>query len=291
MMTDFDFAGFLDTDNQKDFALSLINLFDIIISGSDEKLINEKIKNVLNNSISKDFDGLVSEINNFDYLSETSKISLLSIINLITPNLSVSDSLDNEWKETLLLSKKTISLKIKSISEESDLRFIAQISQWIEKDNTNAINFQKLADLFNDIENLDEFRNGIINKYPENLSEIIEKLDNKRKKGFVQKDIVEILEKRGVGNNISVLVTQEATSGISSHQLLTDPLIQVEINENNDPEKAFEVMEVLPEIGTLLTSTASDKNGSFLFLVLCKNKNSIQELEKLNITFKEYLQK
>lgn len=291
MMTDFDFAGFLDTDNQKDFALSLINLFDIIISGSDEKLINEKIKNVLNNSISKDFDGLVSVLNNFDFSSETSKISLLSIINLITPNLSVSDSLDNEWKETLLLSKKTISLKIKSISEESDLRFIAQISQWIEKDNTNAINFQKLADLFNDIENLDEFRNGIINKYPENLSEIIEKLDNKRKKGFVQKDIVEILEKRGVGNNISVLVTQEAMFGISSHQLLTDPLIQVEINENNDPEKAFEVMEVLPEIGTLLTSTASDKNGSFLFLVLCKNKNSIQELEKLNITFKEYLQK
>ena len=290
-MTDFDFAGFLDTDNQKDFALSLINLFDSIISGSDEKLINEKIKNVLNNSISKDFDGLVSVLNNFDLSSQTSKISLLSIINLITPNLSVSDSLDNEWKETLLLSKKTISLKIKSISEESDLRFIAQISQWIEKDNTNAINFQKLADLFNDIENLDEFRNGVINKYPENLSEIIEKLDNKRKKGFVQKDIVEILEKRGVGNNISVLVTQEATSGISSHQLLTDPLIQVEINENNDPEKAFEVMEVLPEIGTLLTSTASDKNGSFLFLVLCKNKNSIQELEKLNITFKEYLQK
>ena len=151
-MTDFDFAGFLDTDNQKDFALSLINLFDIIISGSDEKLINEKIKNVLNNSISKDFDGLVSVLNNFDFSSETSKISLLSIINLITPNLSVSDSLDNEWKETLLLSKKTISLKIKSISEESDLRFIAQISQWIEKDNTNAINFQKLADLFNDIE-------------------------------------------------------------------------------------------------------------------------------------------
>ena len=97
--------------------------------------------------------------------------------------------------------------------------------------------------------------------------------------------------KRGVGNNISVLVTQEAMFGISNHQLLTDPLIQVEINENNDPEKAFEVMEVLPEIGTLLTSTASDKNGSFLFLVLCKNKNSIQELEKLNIRFKEYLQK
>ena len=290
-MTDFDFAGFLDTDNQKDFALSLINLFDGIISDSDEKLINAKIKNVLNNSISKDFDGLVSVLNNFDFSSETSKISLLSIINLITPNLSVSDSLDNEWKETLLLSKKTISLKIKSISEESDLRFIAQISQWIEKDNTNAINFQKLADLFNDIENLDEFRNGIINKYPENLSEIIEKLDNKRKKGFVQKDIVEILEKRGVGNNISVLVTQEAMSGISNHHLLTDPLIQVEINENNDPEKAFEVMEVLPEIGTLLTSTATDKNGSFLFLVLFKNKNSIQELEKLNITFKEYLQK
>ena len=50
-------------------------------------------------------------------------------------------------------------------------------------------------------------------------------------------------------------------------------------------------MEILTDIGTLLTRTASDKNGSFLFLVLCKNRNSIQELEKLDITFKEYLQK
>ena len=287
-MTDFDFAGFLDTDNQKDFALSLINLFDIIISGSDEKLINEKINSVLNNSISKDFDGLVSVLNNIEFSSETSKISLLSIINLITPNLSVSDSLDNEWKETLLLSKKTISLKIKSISEENDLRFIAQISQWIEKDNTNAINFQKLADLFNDIENLDEFRNGIINKYPESLSDIIEKLDNKRKKGFVQKDIVEILEKRGVGNNISVLVTQEAMSEISNEQLISNPVLQIEINENEDPENAFEVMELIPEIGVLLTSTAGNDDGTFIFLVLSNTENSVQELNRVNAKYKEF---
>ena len=78
---------------------------------------------------------------------------------------------------------------------------------------------------------------------------------------------------------------------ISNHQLSNDPLIQVEINENKDPEKAYEVMEILPDIGTLLTSTASNENGSFLFLVLCKNRNSTQELEKLDITFKEYLQK
>ena len=291
MMTDFDFAGFLDTDNQRDFALSLINLFDGIISDLDEDSIIEKIHVVLDNSISKDFDGLVSVLNNFDFTSQTSKISLLSVINLITPNLSVSDSLDNEWKETVLLSNEIMSLKIKNISEENDLRLIAQISQWIEKNNYNAINFQKLADLFDDIENLDEFRNSIINKYPKNLSEILEKLDNKRKKGFVQKDIVEILEKRGVENNISVLVTQEAMFDISNHQLSNDPLIQVEINENKDPEKAYEVMEILPDIGTLLTSTASDENGSFLFLVLCKNRNSTQELEKLDITFREYLQK
>ena len=39
MMTDFDFAGFLDTDNQKNFVISLIKLFDSIILEENEKKI------------------------------------------------------------------------------------------------------------------------------------------------------------------------------------------------------------------------------------------------------------
>ena len=42
MMTDFDFAGFLDTENQKNFAVSLIKLFDsFILEENEEKIIEE----------------------------------------------------------------------------------------------------------------------------------------------------------------------------------------------------------------------------------------------------------
>ena len=99
-MTDFDFAGFLDTDNQKEFVISLINLFDSITSEDKEENISAKINKVTQNSISKDFGGLIAEINKFDN-KITSKISLLSVINLITPNLSVSDSLNDEWEKSI----------------------------------------------------------------------------------------------------------------------------------------------------------------------------------------------
>ena len=46
MMTDFDFAGFLDTDNQKNFVISLIKLFDSIILEENEEKILHNISEV-----------------------------------------------------------------------------------------------------------------------------------------------------------------------------------------------------------------------------------------------------
>ena len=66
MMTDFDFAGFLDTDNQKNFAVSLIKLFDSIILEKNEEKNLHNISKVRKNSISKDFGGLLSALSEFD---------------------------------------------------------------------------------------------------------------------------------------------------------------------------------------------------------------------------------
>ncbi len=105
MMTDFDFAGFLDTDNQKSFAISLIKLFDSIILEENEEKILHNISEVKNNSISNDFGGLLSALSNFNLNDFSSKLSLLSVINLITPNLSVSDDLSDQWQITYSNSK------------------------------------------------------------------------------------------------------------------------------------------------------------------------------------------
>ena len=288
MMTDFDFAGFLDTDNQKSFAISLIKLFDSIILEEDEEKILNNISEVKNNSISNDFGGLLSALSNFSLHDISSKLSLLAVINLITPNLSVSDDLSDQWQITYSNSKEIIRKKIDNFSNNLDLRYIAQISQWSENNSENAMIFQKIADLFHNTDNIEELRKKIRSHYPDDLTKLIDELDSKRTKGFVQSDIINILDKRGVDHKISSLVTLEAISQISSSQLSSDPLLEIKINEEAEPEIAFEVIELLPKIGIILTSTAGKDEGTFIFLVLCNNQDSIKMLDDINAIYKEY---
>ena len=288
MMTDFDFAGFLDTDNQKSFAISLIKLFDSIILEEDEEKILNNISEVKSNSISNDFGGLLSALSNFSLHDISSKLSLLAVINLITPNLSVSDDLSDQWQITYSNSKEIIRKKIDNFSNDYDLRYIAQISQWSENNSENAMIFQKIADLFHNTDNIEELRKKIQSHYPDDLTKLIDELDSKRTKGFVQSDIINILYKRGVDHKISSLVTLEAISQISSSQLSSDPLLEIKINEEAEPEIAFEVIELLPKIGIILTSTAGKDEGTFIFLVLCNNQDSIKMLDDINAIYKEY---
>ncbi len=288
MMTDFDFAGFLDTDNQKNFAVSLIKLFDSIILEENEEKILNNISEVRKNSISNDFGGLLSALSNFDLKDISSKLSLLAVINLITPNLSVSDELIDQWEITHDNSKEIIRNKIDNFCTDYELRYIAQLSQWSENNSENAMIFQKIADLFHNIDNIEELRKKIQSHYPDDLTKLIDELDSKRTKGFVQSDIINILDKRGVDQKISSLVTLDAISQISNNQLSSDPLLEIEINEEDEPEIAFEVIELLPKIGIILTSTAGKDGGTFIFLVLCKNLNSIKMLDDINAIYKVY---
>ena len=288
MMTDFDFAGFLDTDNQKNFAVSLIKLFDSIILEENEEKILNNISEVRKNSISNDFGGLLSALSNFDLKDISSKLSLLAVINLITPNLSVSDELIDQWEITHDKSKEIIRNKIDNFCTDYELRYIAQLSQWSENNSENAMIFQKIADLFHNIDNIEELRKKIQSHYPDDLTKLIDELDSKRTKGFVQSDIINILDKRGVDQKISSLVTLDAISQISNNQLSSDPLLEIEINEEAEPEIAFEVIELLPKIGIILTSTAGKDGGTFIFLVLCKNLNSIKMLDDINAIYKVY---
>ena len=288
MMTDFDFAGFLDTDNQKNLVISLIKLFDSIILEKNEEKILHNISEVRKNSISKDFGGLLSALSEFDLKDISSKLSLLAVINLITPNLSVSDELSDQWEITHSNSKEIIRNKIDNFSTDYDLRYIAQISQWSENNSENAMIFQKIADLVHNIDNIEELRKKIQSHYPNDLNKLIDELDSQRTKGFVQSDIINILDKRGVDQKISSLVTLDAISQISNNQLSSDPLLEIEINEEDEPEIAFEVIELLPKIGIILTSTAGKDEGTFIFLVLCKNLNSIKMLDDINAIYKVY---
>ena len=288
MMTDFDFAGFLDTDNQKNLVISLIKLFDSIILEKNEEKILHNISEVRKNSISKDFGGLLSALSEFDLKDISSKLSLLAVINLITPNLSVSDELSDQWEITHSNSKEIIRNKIDNFSTDYELRYIAQISQWSENNSENAMIFQKIADLVHNIDNIEELRKKIQSHSPNDLNKLIDDLDSKRTKGFVQSDIINILDKRGVDQKISSLVTLEAISQISTNQLSSDPLLEIKINEEAEPEIASEVIELLPKIGIILTSTAGKDEGTFIFIVLCNNQNSIKMLNDINASYKEY---
>ena len=108
MSDDFDFAGFLDEDNQRNFVISLIKLFDLLLEDNNEKQIQESIIKIKENTISKDFAGLISALNSFDPIKDVSRIPILAIINLIAPNIAAADELEEEFS----ISQKNSSLKI-----------------------------------------------------------------------------------------------------------------------------------------------------------------------------------
>ena len=73
-----------------------------------------------------------------------------------------------------------------------------------------------------------------------------------------------------------------------SQSVVTIQDSEIEINENAEPEIAFEVIELLPKVGMILTSTAGKDEGTFIFLVLCNNKESLKMLDDVKIKYKEY---
>ena len=288
MSDDFDFAGFLDEDNQRNFVISLIKLFDLLLEDNNEKEIQQAIIKIKENTISKDFAGLISALNSFDPIKDVSRIPILAIINLIAPNIAAADELEEEFSISQKNSSLKITKKLDLISSKDDLRFIAQICEWNFKDNKIALIFQKIADILKDDNEVSSIKNEIILNFPNNLDQLLSNIDKGRQSGFVSNEIINLLIERGLSQRISSLVTKEKTNKISISDLRKKPLVIISLDEQKEPELALEMMELIPKYGSLLTSTSGEKVSTYLFLVLLNSDFELNEIKNIGIKFEEF---
>lgn len=288
MSDDFDFAGFLDEDNQRNFVISLIKLFDLLLEDNNEKEIQQAIIKIKENTISKDFAGLISALNSFDPIKDVSRIPILAIINLIAPNIAAADELEEEFSISQKNSSLKITKKLDLISSKDDLRFIAQICEWNFKDNKIALIFQKIADILKDDNEVSSIKNKIILNFPNNLDQLLSNIDKGRQSGFVSNEIINLLIERGLSQRISSLVTKEKTNKISISDLRKKPLVIISLDEQKEPELALEMMELIPKYGSLLTSTSGEKVSTYLFLVLLNSDFELNEIKNIGIKFEEF---
>ena len=288
MSDDFDFAGFLDEDNQRNFVISLIKLFDLLLEDNNEKEIQQAIIKIKENTISKDFAGLISALNSFDPIKDVSRIPILAIINLIAPNIAAADELEEEFSISQKNSSLKITKKLDLISSKDDLRFIAQICEWNFKDNKIALIFQKIADILKDDNEVSSIKNEIILNFPNNLDQLLSNIDKGRQSGFVSNEIINLLTERGLSQRIASLVTKEKTNKISISDLRKKPLVIISLDEQKDPELAMEMMELIPKYGSLLTSTSGENASTYLFLVLLNSDSELDEIKNIGIKFEEF---
>ena len=288
MSDDFDFAGFLDEDNQRNFVISLIKLFDLLLEDNNEKEIQQAIIKIKENTISKDFAGLISALNSFDPIKDVSRIPILAIINLIAPNIAAADELEEEFSISQKNSSLKITKKLDLISSKDDLRFIAQICEWNFKDNKIALIFQKIADILKDDNEVSSIKNEIILNFPNNLDQLLSNIDKGRQSGFVSNEIINLLIERGLSQRIASLVTKEKTNKISISDLRKKPLVIISLDEQKEPELALEMMELIPKYGSLLTSTSGEKVSTYLFLVLLNSDFELNEIKNIGIKFEEF---
>ena len=288
MSDDFDFAGFLDEDNQRNFVISLIKLFDLLLEDNNEKQIQEAIIKIKENTISKDFAGLISALNSFDPIKDVSRIPILAIINLIAPNIAAADELEEEFSISQKNSSLKITKKLDLISSKDDLRFIAQICEWNFKNNKIALIFQKIADILKDDSEVSSIKNEIILNFPNNLDQLLSNIDKGRQSGFISNEIINLLTDRGLSQRIASLVTKEKTNKISISDLRKKPLVIISLDEQKEPELALEMMELIPKYGSLLTSTSGEKVSTYLFLVLLNSDFELNEIKNIGIKFEEF---
>ncbi len=288
MSDDFDFAGFLDEDNQRNFVISLIKLFDLLLEDNNEKEIQQAIIKIKENTISKDFAGLISALNSFDPIKDVSRIPILAIINLIAPNIAAADELEEEFSISQKNSSLKITKKLDLISSKDDLRFIAQICEWNFKNNKIALIFQKIADILKDDSEVSSIKNEIILNFPNNLDQLLSNIDKGRQSGFISNEIINLLTDRGLSQRIASLVTKEKTNKISISDLRKKPLVIISLDEQKEPELALEMMELIPKYGSLLTSTSGEKVSTYLFLVLLNSDFELNEIKNIGIKFEEF---
>ena len=129
MSSDFDFGEFLDESNQSELMILCLDLFGVLskFQVDHNKLETAKVE-ILNNQITKNFEGFKSAISNLSGGDKSSQINSMKHINLMVDTL-VGDSKSTEkFTKIEKVINESIDELIKGIDSHSDLSKLVQFT-------------------------------------------------------------------------------------------------------------------------------------------------------------------
>ena len=290
MSSDFDFGEFLDESNQSELMILCLDLFGVLskFQIDNNKLETAKVE-ILNNQITKNFEGFRSAISNLSGGDKSSQINSMKHINLMVDTL-VGDSKSTEkFTKIETVVNESIDGLIKGIDSHGDLSKLVQVYNFLPNKKEIAILLGRITDYeLEEDEIIENVKAALLKDDTEVLlSKILGDVAEKSASGFISANITDILQQRGVDFHIAGLVTKESLENLSDEQLKNSVLLMVNFSEDiftSNPE----FLENIQSDTHVLTSTSGVDKDTFDMLLLLKNERRGDMFDKYPVKVKEY---
>ena len=290
MSSDFDFGEFLDESNQSKLMILCLDLFGVLTKFQVDhtKLEAAKIE-VLNNELTKNFEGFRSAISHLSGGDKSSQINSMKHINLMVDTL-VGDSKSTEkFTKIETVVNESIDGLIKGIDSHGDLSKLVQVYNFLPNKKEIAILLGRITDYeLKDDEMMENVKAALLKDDAEVLlSKILADVAEKSAAGFISANIIDILQQRGVNFHIAGLVTKESLENLSDEQLKNNALLLVNFSEDiftSNPE----FLDAIQSDTHVLTSTSGVDKDTFDMLLLLKNERRDNMFDKYPVKVKEY---
>ncbi len=277
MSADFDFGNFLDLQNQATLKINCIRLFEHLCTkdGTQKEVEALKIE-IISDPISENFSGFYEAMKNLKSGDKNTTSNVFPHLNLMISTLNDNDV----SKAEIARVKKKLTKRVEHLYDEvvmrHDIWIIAQIHEFIENGSKLGINLLRIMDLnLTDPNIVMEIKNILKGTNVElNMERFLNKLLAQETRGFITGEFRQILLERGVEERLVNLVTKESVKNLTKESLSKSKLFLISFKEDMlDDEPDF--VDKIIQNGILLTSTASESEKGFIFLVLSTNDKGV----------------
>ena len=290
MSSDFDFGEFLDESNQSELMILCLDLFGVLakFQVDHNKLETAKVE-ILNNQITKNFEGFRSAISNLSGGDKSSQINSMKHINLMVDTLVGDSKSTDKFTKIEKVVKESIDGLIKGIASHGDLSKLVQVYNFLPNKKEIATLLGRITDYeLEKDEAMENVKAALLKDDTEVLlSKILGDVAEKSASGFISANITDILQQRGVDFHIAGLVTKESLENLSDEQLKNSVLLMVNFSEDiftSNPE----FLENIQSDTHVLTSTSGVDKDTFDMLLLLKNERRGDMFDKYPVKVKEY---
>ena len=290
MSSDFDFGEFLDESNQSKLMILCLDLFGVItkLQVDHNKLESAKIE-VLNNELTKNFEGFRSAISYLSGGDRSSQINSMKHINLMVDTLVGDAKSTEKYMEIEKVVIEAVDGLIKRIDSNDDLSKLVQVYNFLPYKKEIAILLGRITDYeLKEVETMENVKAALLEDDVEVLlAKILAKIADKSASGFISDNIADIFQQRGVEFHIAGLVTKESLGNLSDEQLKNNVLLMLNFCEDiftSNPE----FLDSIQNDTHVLTSTSGVDKDTFDMLLLLKNERRANMFDKYPVKVKEY---